>query len=104
MANVSARQKTKPETSAFRAWMRGGLPDGVTFRMSPYKIGQAIAEKDDNECWDFLRAVSYMVGYLNGTDAEFKNYAQGYIDRAIELCADDSEYLVKVKAAYGIGA
>jgi hypothetical protein len=107
MANVSARQNTPVETSAFREYLRPFMGNGITFRMTSYKIGAAFADSDNESVGmsgDFIRAANEMLTFINGTDTEFHDYACGYRDRCIELCADVPEYQAQVKAAYGMGA
>ena len=106
MANVSAKQNTPAEASAFREYLRPFMFDGVTFRMTPYKIGQAFADATyESVRMDFTVGAEELVAFVNGDDAEFRNYAQGYIDRALELIADGSaDYVAKIKAAFKVGA
>ena len=105
MSNVSARQNVKPEASAFREYLRPFMGNGITFRMTPYKIGQAMADRTaDSVRADFTKSAEKMVDWASGTDTDFCNYAQGYIDRAIELCAHVPDYQAKVKAAFKVDA
>jgi hypothetical protein len=105
MANVSAKQNTPTEANAFREYLRPFMFDGVTFRMTPYKIGQAFADATaESVRMDFKAGAAELVAFVNGDDAEFRNYAQGYMDRALELVADNAEYAATLKVAFKMGA